>query len=103
MAKHCRGERIYDGPDDYDGRMIFNETDLKVFDCRTKVLEYIYNALHSEMNILEAWPDGYFTRHFTLEELGTYQSKCPIVYAVRLNGTEVVCEEYFKYVSYEVE
>jgi hypothetical protein len=103
VVKQGRGDRRYEGSDDYDGELFHTDWDVKVFDCLSKVIDYIYDAINAEVDRIEDAKDSYYTRRLSREKIESYQEGQPIRYATALAYDHVEEEHYFTYQSYEVE
>ncbi len=103
VVKRGRGERKYLGSDDYEGEIFSTEWDVRVFDCKSKVIDYIYSAIKEENDNFYIQDDQFYTRNLSRERIETYQERSPIRYAAKLVYGRVEEEHFFTYQSYEVE
>ena len=105
VVKQGRGERRYDRSDDYEGHLEHTEWDVKVFDCKSKVVDYIYNAMNAEIDRFDNMDERCYTRRMSREKIENYQDGQAIGYAVTtiydFNCVETA--HFFTYRSYEVE
>lgn len=103
VVKQGRGERRYEGSEDYEGELFHTDWDVKVFDCKFKAIDYIYDAINAEIDRIEDVKGGFYTRRLSREKIESYQERQPIRYVTALVYDHVEMEEYFTYQSYEVE
>lgn len=102
VVKQGRSERQYER-DDYEGELFRTEWDVKVFDCKSKVVDYIYDAINAEVDSIDGGDNGLYTRRLGREVIESYQERRPISYAAALVYDCVEEEHFFTYQSYEVE
>ena len=103
VVKQGRGERRYEGSDDYEGELFHTEWDVKVFDCKSKAIDYIYDAINAEIDRIDGTEGDLYTLRMSRERIEHYVERQPIRYAAELVYGHVEREDFFTYQSYEVE
>lgn len=103
VVKQGRGDRRYEGSDDYEGELFRTEWDVKVFDSLSKAIDYIYDAVNAEIDFLDDRDRSFFTRRLSRTKIESYAERQPIRYATKLAYDHVETECFFTYQSYEVE